>query len=320
MANQDPLRHFTAAIGRRYDFLYLINGKVKVEGLEVEFPPVVKGPPAPIFSALAREHPWDIGEQGFSTYLMAFDLGKPQIALPVFPSRFFPHPGIWVNERSGIQKPGDLVGKRVGCGSFGTNYSVWCRGVLRHQYDVAIEKITWVESVDEHLLEYRAPKRFALERIPGNERAAPLLAGGKIDAATMAGGGMGTELSGIRPLFQDVYPEIKEYVAANGFFPVNTVVTVSRAAVARNPEMPRLMMKAFLEAKALYDAEISTGEEEEHMGLSLKRLESETGLRLSPYGFKANRKCIQTMIAYCYEQGIVRRLYEPEEIFLLLDS
>jgi 4,5-dihydroxyphthalate decarboxylase len=191
--------------------------------------------------------------------------------------------------------------------------------VLRHQYDVAIEKITWVESVDEHLLEYRPPKRFKIEKIPGNERAGPLLAGGKIDAATMAGGGVGTELSGIRPLFENVYPEIKGYVEANGFFPINTVITVSRAAVARNPEMPRLMMKAFLEAKALYDAEISTGEEE-HMGLSLKRLEGETGLRLSPYGFKANRKCIQTMIAYSYEQGIIRRLYEPEELFLLLDS
>jgi 4,5-dihydroxyphthalate decarboxylase len=114
MASSDSSRRFTAAIGHRYDFLNLINGKVKPETIEVEYPPVVEGAPAPIFSRLAREHPWDIGEQGFSTYLMCFDLGKPQVALPVFPSRFFPHTGVTVTEQSGIKEPRDLEGKRVG--------------------------------------------------------------------------------------------------------------------------------------------------------------------------------------------------------------
>ena len=127
MSDVDSSRHVTAAIGRRYDLMNLIEGRVKVEGLDVDYPPVTTGAPAPIFSRLAREHPWDVGEQGLSTYLMAFDLGKPQIALPVFPSRFFPHAGIYVGEGTDIRSPDGLVGKRVGCASWGTNYSVWCR-------------------------------------------------------------------------------------------------------------------------------------------------------------------------------------------------
>jgi hypothetical protein len=56
------------------------------------------------------------------------------------------------------------------------------------------------------------------------------------------------------------------------------------------------------------------------MGLSLRRLRQDTGLRLTDYGFKANRKAIQTMVAYCYEQGIMRKLVEPEDWFLVTGS
>jgi len=79
-------------------------------------------------------------------------------------------------------------------------------------------------------------------------------------------------------------------------------------------------MDAFLKAKALYDTEIKQGKQDEHMGLSLNRLQQDTGLPLTDYGFKANRKAIETMIAYCYEQGILRKLVEPEDLFLVTDS
>ena len=106
---------------------------------------------------------------------------------------------------------------------------------------------------------------------------------------------------------------------SDGFFPINTVITVRRDAVERNPDTPRLMMDAFFKAKAMYDADISAGKDD-HMGLSLTRLQAETGLRLTDYGFKANRSAIRTMITYCYERDIIRKLYEPEEPFLVADS
>jgi len=287
--------------------------------LDVEFPAVVKGPPAPIFTSLAREHPWDIGEQAFSTYLMAYDLGKPQIALPVFPSRFFPHTGMWVNTQSGIHEPKDLIGKRIGCASFATNYSVWFRGALTHQYDLPVEQMAWIESVEEHLSEYRAPKRFTVEKVAGGTKTAMLLAEGKIDAGIMAGVGPHVNSTRMRPLFSDPYAEIRNFARDNPFFPINTVITVSKDAMKRNPEMPRLMMKAFIEAKRIYDREIAQSDEDDHMGVSLKRLNQVTGLTLTDYGFKANRDCIRTMIAYCFEQGIISKLPEPEEVFLSVD-
>lgn len=319
MASSENSTHFSAAIGHRYDFLQLIDGTVKADGLKIDFPPVTKGAPSPIFSRLARHHPWDIGEQGFSTFLQAFDLGKPQIALPVFPSRFFPHAGLWVRTESKINGPDDLVGKRIGCGSFGTNYSVWLRGVLTHQYDVPVEKITWIESVEPHLPEYQPPRRFAIEQIDGNQRAGVHLLQGTLDAAQMAGAGHEVDLTATRPLFPDHYSEIRKYAEQNGFFPINTIITVRKDAVARNTDMPHLMMDAFVRAKTLYDNKINSGEEDEHMGLSLRTLKKETGLGLPAYGYKDNLKCIEMMIAYCYEQGIIRRLIDPAELFAITD-
>lgn len=274
----------------------------------------------PMFSQLAREHPWDIGELAFSTYLMAFDLGRPEVALPIFLSRFFAHTGAWVSRQSDIREPADLIERRVACNSFGTNYSVWLRGALAHQYDVPIQRITWVESVEEHLADFRPPRRFNTERMPGEIDALDVVLGGNADAVSLTGSALRADPERLRPLFEDPYPEIAAYAEANGIFPINTVITVRRDAVQRNPDMPGLLLHAFRRAKALYDAEIADGTQDMHSGLSLRRLRELAGLTLPSYGFQENRRAIRVMIAYCYEQGIIRKLYEPEDVFLLTDS
>lgn len=323
MSAANPSTHFTAAIGRRFDNIHILDGTVKVKGIDLEFPQVTRRPtgaPMPMFSPLARDHPWDIGELAFSTYLMSYDLGKPQVALPIFPSRFFAHTGAWVSRQSDISAPTDLIGQRVACNSFGTNYSVWLRGILSHQYDVPVERMTWVESVDEHLLEFHPPKRFTVERIPGETDALDVLFDGKADAVSLTGSALRADPERLRPLFEAPYPEIAAYVEATGVFPINTLITVRRDAVERNPDLPALVLDAFRQAKGLYDAEVVRGEQDMHSGLSLKRLNEEMGLSLPEYGFGANRDAIRLMIAYCYEQGIITNLLEPEDVFLLAES
>jgi 4,5-dihydroxyphthalate decarboxylase len=256
-----------------------------------------------------------------STYLMAFGLGKPWIAIPVFSSRFFPHTGMWVNKNvKGLDAPADLVGKRVACGSFGTNYAVWCRGALTHQYDVSVQNMTWVESVDEHVLEFKPPRRFTTERIPGHAEPVAIVGAGQSDAATLPGPARDADANLIRPMFEDPYREIAAFVEQFGFVPINTVLTVRRDAVERNPDMPRLVFDTFVRAKHAYDAEIAEGKQDLHMGLSLKRLKETTGQSLPAHGFAENRAAIKSMLAFSYAQGITNRLLEPEEAFLLTDT
>jgi 4,5-dihydroxyphthalate decarboxylase len=225
-----------------------------------------------------------------------------------------PHAGVFVHARSGIAEPDHLVGKRVGCNSFGTNYSVWWRGILAHQYDVPIQQITWVQSIPEHRADYRPPARFLVETLPGNVRSEPLLAEGKLDAATTAGAGQGPKSPDVRPLFADAYAEMRAFVERFRFVPLNTVIIVRRAAIERDADLPRRLLDAFDRARARRQA-LEPPDEEVY-----RRLERDTGQTLTAFGFDQNHIGIREGIAYAYEQGIIRRLYDAEALFLPLRS
>jgi len=184
---------------------------------------------------------------------------------------------------------------------------------------IKVERITWVTTGEEHLPEYQPPRRMGIERVAGSG-VPQLLARGAVDAASLPAGGVGVDQDRARRLFEDPYAECRAFGRQFGFVPANTVITVSREAVQRVPEMPRLMFEAFAEAMGQYEADIAAGKEDEHMGLSLRQLDAAAGLKLPPYGFKANRDCIQAMITFCYEQGIIRKWVTPEDLFLLADG
>jgi 4,5-dihydroxyphthalate decarboxylase len=338
MAAAGEQKPFTIGIGQRYDSLYLRNGTVRVEGFHVEFPEMpaqreaqaqpelrVAGdqayvPPRSMFTAMATQPIYDIGEQAFSTFFQAVDYGKDIVALPVFPSRLFPHHEIAVNVKSGIQRPADLVGKRVAIPFFTQNHVVWLRGALQHQYGVPLEEVVWVEQGEEHFPEYRPPARFRVEKAPPGQSPAALLEAHAVDAA-LAVRGVRSDSPDVRPLLANPYAEIDDYVRATPIFPINTVLTLPRATLARSADFPRAVFDAFQGALRLYLDRFRDGtREDEHSGLYLRRLEGETRARYPEYGFKANRQTIETMIQYCYEQGVMTNRLDAERIFLLTDT
>ncbi len=335
MAQSKP--QVTFGLGYRYDSVYLRDGVVEVQGFDVEYQPVlppgggrptaargreVAGggsyvAPAPMFEAMATDPPYDAGELAFSTYVQAIDQGKDFTALPVFTSRYFEHNQLYVNAAAGIQRPTDLEGKRVSTGCFSMNPGVWLRGMLAHQYDVAIEKVTWVENRKEYFPGYRTPRRYTVEKAPEGESIASLIEAGRIDAASR---GRTANSPHLKPLFEDPYPEIRNYFRATGIFPINTVVMFPRRTLAKHPALPEALFKAFQQALDLYRSEVHSGaRERDHSGLDLLRLERDAGAPLPDHGLRANRQNIRTMVQYCYEQGIIGRLYEPEDLFLSID-
>ena len=100
---------FTVALAHRPTWELLQRAVVGAVRLRV----VADGttPSSQIYTLLAGDHNWDIGEMAFSTYLMATDLGSGDIALPIFPAHMVPHAGVFVHAASGIAGPSDLVGK-----------------------------------------------------------------------------------------------------------------------------------------------------------------------------------------------------------------
>jgi 4,5-dihydroxyphthalate decarboxylase len=305
----------------RYDTKFLMNGTVRVKGFDIQYPEGGIDDMTPVFHDMVTDLSYDIGEQAFAHYVIAKDRGKPLTAIPAFPSRIFPHFGVSVNRKSGIETPQDLVGKRVVFSDWGFNPAVWMRGILTHQYDVPIERVTWLLDEKEplfHGLDYPHSPRFQFERIDIPEGRGQgvrgLLDAGTVDALFTAAAGIPPNEHS-KKLFDDPYGEIRAYVAQTGVFPLNTVVTIREDAVEKHPDLPRALMDAWNEADRLYTQELRAGEEDTyHMNLDVRTLE-DMGVFPIGYGLEANRQAVRTMVQYCYEQGLIQRLFEPEELF-----
>ena len=114
---------FISAFNERVD--PLMNGTVEAEGIEIV--PTYSHPSETFWRQLKFQE-FEVGEMSMSSYLIARERGFDLIALPVFPSRRLFHTELSYNTDSGIQKPQDLLGKRIGVGEYQQTAAVWSRG------------------------------------------------------------------------------------------------------------------------------------------------------------------------------------------------
>ena len=119
----------------------LIDGSIKPEGLELNW---LVLPHLEIWTRMLNYYDFDASEISLSSYLIARTIGKPLTAIPVFPARAFRHSYIFINTKSGIQEPKDLMGKRVGLAEFQQTATVWVRGTLQHEYGVKLGRYRMV--------------------------------------------------------------------------------------------------------------------------------------------------------------------------------
>ncbi len=109
------------------------TARVSVEGIDSTYIAIKSGPE--IFSRMIKGHEFDVSEMSASTYLSARTRGDfPFVAIPVFPSKVFRHGYIFINKNSGIEKPVDLAGRRVGTMGYGQTAAVWIRGMLQDDH------------------------------------------------------------------------------------------------------------------------------------------------------------------------------------------
>jgi 4,5-dihydroxyphthalate decarboxylase len=123
-----------------------------------------------------------------SSYTLSLFAEKPPfIAIPVFPSRMFRHNGIFVNTDSGISKPQDLVGKRVGTPEYQLTAPVWQRGILSDEYNVPVSSMLHFQGGleqpgREEKITLELPPAIRLQVIPPGKTLSQMLESGEIDA------------------------------------------------------------------------------------------------------------------------------------------
>jgi len=303
----------------------LADGRVKPDGIELTY---LDMPVEETFFRMLRHQEFDVAELSLSSYTVSlFREKKHFIAIPVFPSRFFRHSCIYVNEKSGIREPRDLAGKRVGTPEYQMTAPVWIRGILQDEYRVPVDSPTYLTGGEEEpnrseKLKLDLPPNIRIQPIGPADTLAAMLRDGNIDAlytARMPSTYKAGQPGPVRRLFED-YMEVEQaYYRKTRIFPIMHTVAIKRSVYERHPWVAMSLYKAFAKAqKETYDDLYVTAALKAMLPWLTKHVEDARALMgddFWPYGFEANRETLATFLRYHHEQGLSRQRLEPEALF-----
>jgi 4,5-dihydroxyphthalate decarboxylase len=275
-------------------------------------------PPSQIFLRMLRNEEFDASEMSLSNYMIALERGDTRfVAIPVFPSRVFRHSYIWVNTDSGIQKPQDLRGKRLGIADYSMTALLFIRGMLKHQYGVAPEEILWFRSRSEHV-SIEMPTAIRIENIGKGQTLDDLLEEGKLDAVAVTspprGFSNGSPL--IQRLFSDPRTVEAEYYLQTQIFPIMHIIVIRRAIYERHPWVAAALTNAFQSAKGrAYERFDEALYPLPWLNLDFEYARRIIGRDIYSYGVKQNLATLEAATLFSYEQGLTRRKLDVNELF-----
>jgi 4,5-dihydroxyphthalate decarboxylase len=303
----------------------LMDKSVVPDGIDLVY---LSMPVEETFFRMLRHREFDISEMSLSSYVVScFKEDRPFVAIPVFPSRFFRHSSVYVNADAGIKEPGDLRGRCVGCPEFQMTAPVWIRGILSDEYGVRVDDVVHHTGGQEspnrsEKLALDLPSNIRIEKIGPGKTLSAMLNDGEIDAlftarkpSTYAGPD-----GKVRRLFENFVEVERAYFRRTSIFPIMHVIAIRREVYERDRWIAQSLYKAFCEAKRkAYDDLVETAALKATLPWLAAHVEEarrEMGEDYWSYGFAPNRKTVQTFLRYSHEQGLSKRLLEPEEIFV----
>ena len=299
----------------------LMDGTVAPDGIELVY---LNQPVEETFFRMMRYGEFDCSEMSLSSYTASLQKENPPfIAIPVFPSRFFRHSCIFVSAKSGIRKPEELRGRRVGVPEYQMTAPVWIRGILSDDYGVKVTDVEHFSGGEEEpgrdeKLALDLPKDIRLRPIGTNQTLSRMLADGELDALITARA-PSTFPEKAHRLFPNYADVEKEYYRRTKLFPIMHTVVIRRDVYAKNPWVAQSLYKAFTEAKAkayaLYDQTAALPAMLPWLVSHTEEIRKEMGDDWWPYGLEPNRKVLETFLRYHHEQGLSRRRFAPEELF-----
>jgi 4,5-dihydroxyphthalate decarboxylase len=302
----------------------LREGRVRPEGIDLN---CLSLPVEETFYRQLRYQEFDISEMSLSSYLLTLNEPEPPfVALPVFPSRFFRHQSIYINTESGIDKPEDLAGKRIGTPEFQMTAGVWQRGILADDHGVPVDSVTYYTGGIEQTgrkekIPLDLPERIKVVPIRDDQNLSDMLAAGELDAICSASqpSCFGREPH-IRHLFENFKQVEQDYYRRTRIFPIMHTVVIKRALFERHPWIARSLYKAFEESLRLAYEDLLLRNALKVMLPWLHDHVRETldvlGEGYWDYGLERNRHVLDQFARYSHEQGLAKRRWKPEEIVL----
>jgi 4,5-dihydroxyphthalate decarboxylase len=315
---------FACALYDRMQALY--TGEVQPAGIELNFIPIEE--PRPIFDRMSGGQEFDVAEYSSSEFIQRFANKQcPFVAIPVFPSRAFRHGFIAINQKSGIAKPKDLEGKRVGVPLYTMTAAIFIRGLLQHEYGVDFEKIHWVQGAVNHPGAHGAPtvlpllKHIPVEVDPSGRSLSDLIEARVVDAT------LGTSLPeairtnpDIARLFPDYVELEKSYYKRTGIYPIMHLVAIKRDIFERYPFVATSLYNAFVASKKIALKHMYNLRALRYMTPWLMRDIDEIFDHFNgdpwPYGIEKNRKTLEALVTYLTDQHLIAAPVKVDDLFV----
>ena len=307
----------------------IMDGQVDIEGADVSFN--VENIYTLNSNAFGPEKKYEVTEMGLIPYITKYinDDFRDYTLIPVFISRTFRHRNVFVHADSGIKKPEDLRGKKVGTPGYGMSANTWIRGFLLDEYGVKADDMYWIETtkssdggaLNKSMAKYYFADDFPLVEGPPGVDESELLLSGECDALITAITPR-SFLEGnpkIKRLFADVRTAEMDYFRKTQLFPIMHVIAIRTDVIKDNPWLAKAVFKMYSKAKQkAYTNLESTTVLRVTLPWVMPELEDTRklmGKNYWKYGIEANRKELESIMRYVYEQGLVKHRLKFEELF-----
>ena len=309
----------------------LIDGRVEIEGCTTKFEVsqigelnthILSGPKSREVTEIGL-HPFMIAyaNEGFRDYTL----------LPIFPLRVFRHKSIYIRTDRGIKKPEDLRGKKIATPGYSSSSLVWIRGIVQDEYGISPEDVHWVISSKDSTAkatggpskqENILPEGLSYSVGPAGKDESDLLESGEVDALFHAAEPR-AYMQGhpdIARIFPDSRATEQAYFSNTGIFPIMHSVAIKKDVLEENPWLAEAVFNAYSQAKqktyeyltkaAWYKTSLPW------VSQDLEDTRKIMGKNFWTYGMnEPNRKTLDTMFRYSYEQGLCNRKLTVEELY-----
>jgi 4,5-dihydroxyphthalate decarboxylase len=316
--------------GYKYDHVQaLIDGRVQVEGCTAKFQPGKIGDlNTHIFSG---PQTLEVTEIGLVPFILAYadDGFRDYSLIPVFPLRTFRHKSIFIHTERGISKPEDLKGRKVGTPGYSSTSLTWIRGMMSDEYGVRPEDIEWIVSADDSSAkdagtaskqENVLPDGVSITVGPQGKDESDLLLDGDVDALFHAvePRAFAEGHPNVKRLFDDPRATERAYFKKTGIFPIMHAVAIRNDVIDAYPWLPEAVFSAYsrskqMEYKAMQNRWIFGTLP--WFGQEFDETREVMGENFWPYGIAPNRKTLNALFQYSYDQGLAKKRLQVEDLF-----
>jgi 4,5-dihydroxyphthalate decarboxylase len=298
-----------------YDYLRpLREGRVQAEGIDLNLLTVESGVR---HLRMSRHGEYDACEYSMGSYMVARACRDDRLlAIPFFPRRMFAHRFCFVRAGSGVTRPSDLKGGKIGLLGYQNSLALVVKGMLMHSYGLPVTDVTWVTTREERV-PGRLPPDIKLQRVEGGRRLEDLLLAGELDALVEPDlpdawvQGRGT----LARLFPDCEQEERAYYERTRVFPIMHPIVIKKEILDQDPWVATSLYEALVRSRRLYREYMTQPHRLSFVWNTLDEERAFFGKDPFYEGLAANRHDLETMIQFAQEQGMLPRPLGVDELF-----